>query len=135
MFIKILGKPDKETLSFITNEHALKFIMDMPETPQRKPTEGLKYVNPLALDLIDKCLQFSPNKRITVEDALAHPYLKSLHDPQDEPNFDAQVDFEFETADIKLKELKKVVIEDINAVNKAMKEETYDVAAVLAKHA
>ena len=41
--------------------------------------------NPLALDLIDKMLQFNPNKRITVEEALSHPYMASLHEPNDEP--------------------------------------------------
>ena len=28
------------------------------------------------VDLLDKLLTFDPNKRIKVEDALAHPYLK-----------------------------------------------------------
>ena len=30
-------------------------------------------------------LTFSPDKRITVEQALAHPYLSMLHDPSHEP--------------------------------------------------
>lgn len=33
----------------------------------------------------ERCLTFSPRKRITVEDALAHPYLEPYHDPEDEP--------------------------------------------------
>jgi serine/threonine protein kinase len=28
-----------------------------------------------ALDLIKKCLNFNPNNRITVDEALRHPYL------------------------------------------------------------
>lgn len=30
-------------------------------------------------------LRFDPDKRITVEEALEHPYLAQLHDPSDEP--------------------------------------------------
>lgn len=30
-------------------------------------------------------LQFNPNDRITVDEALAHPYLASLHKADDEP--------------------------------------------------
>jgi serine/threonine protein kinase len=123
--------PDEETLSFIKNDHARKFIQSMPQTPKRRPTEGLNYPNPVALDLIDKCLEFSPDKRISVEEALAHPYLKSLHDPTDEPAFTKDVDFEFENGSFDLKKLKKMIVEDINAVNKATGEEVYDVTKVM----
>lgn len=134
MFIKVLGKPDKESLAFISNEHALKFILDMPDMPRRKPTEGVTYSNPLVLDLIDKCLEFNPNKRISVEAALAHPYLKALHDPNDEPSFNQNVDFDFEIGDKKLADLKRVILEDINIVNKHNKEDIYDVAKIMSKH-
>ena len=30
-------------------------------------------------------LTFNPNKRITVEEALAHPYLEQYYEPADEP--------------------------------------------------
>lgn len=39
----------------------------------------------LALDLLEKLLAFNPVKRITVEEALRHPYLEPYHDPEDEP--------------------------------------------------
>lgn len=38
----------------------------------------------LALDLLDRMLTFNPVKRITVEEALAHPYLEQYYDPTDE---------------------------------------------------
>ena len=38
----------------------------------------------LAIDLMERMLQFNPARRITVEDALAHPYLAQLHDPASE---------------------------------------------------
>ena len=41
-------------------------------------------------------LVFHPGKRITVEEALAHPYLASLHDPSDEPLAHAEFSFDFE---------------------------------------
>ena len=37
-----------------------------------------------ALDLLDKMLTFNPHKRITVEEALMHPYLEQYYDPADE---------------------------------------------------
>jgi len=41
-------------------------------------------------------LDLDPNKRITVQDAIKHPYLESLHDPEDEPLFEGSIDFAFE---------------------------------------
>ena len=38
----------------------------------------------LAIDLMEKMLQFNPERRITVEQALAHPYLAQMHDPASE---------------------------------------------------
>lgn len=38
----------------------------------------------LALDLLGKFLIFDPAKRITLEDALKHPFLQELHCPDDE---------------------------------------------------
>ena len=37
-----------------------------------------------ALDLLDRMLTFNPHKRISLEDALAHPYLEQYYDPDDE---------------------------------------------------
>ena len=38
----------------------------------------------IALDLLGKMLCFNPHHRITVEQVLAHPYLKQYYDPDDE---------------------------------------------------
>lgn len=46
-----------------------------------------------ALDLLDKMLTFNPHKRITVEEALAHPYLDQYYDPSDEVMHDSRIDF------------------------------------------
>ena len=37
------------------------------------------------IDLLDKMLQFDPQNRITIKEALMHPYMKDLHHPEDEP--------------------------------------------------
>lgn len=41
--------------------------------------------DPLAVDLLTKLLAFDPSDRITVSEAIAHPYLASYHEIGDEP--------------------------------------------------
>ena len=58
-------------------------------------------VNPLALDLMEKCLAFSPKRRLDVKEALKHPYLQPYHDLEDEPTADT-IDpsfFDFDTGE------------------------------------
>lgn len=47
-----------------------------------------------ALDLLDKMLVFDPAKRISVQEALAHPWLAALHDESDEPVADVPFTFD-----------------------------------------
>lgn len=42
------------------------------------------YLAHSAIDLLEKMLIFNPAERITVEEALAHPYLEQYYDPTDE---------------------------------------------------
>ena len=41
--------------------------------------------SPEALDLLKQSLQFNPEKRITAEEALEHPFVEQFHDPAQEP--------------------------------------------------
>lgn len=49
--------------------------------------------NEEAISLLSKMLVLDPEKRITVDEALQHPYLASLHDPNLEPVAETRVDW------------------------------------------
>ena len=49
-----------------------------------------------ALDLLRGLLTFNPDKRLTVEEALQHPFMADIHDPSDEPVTDSPFDFSWE---------------------------------------
>ena len=54
-------------------------------------------------------LTFNPNKRITVEAALAHPYLEQYYDPADEPIAERPFTFQQEFDDLPREELKEMI--------------------------
>lgn len=98
----ILGSPSHEDLNCIINDKARNYLQSLQ--PKQKVAWSTLYRNadargqylsepavrcshalcPAALDLLDKMLTFNPNKRITVEECLAHPYLEQYYDPSDE---------------------------------------------------
>ena len=47
-------------------------------------------------------LRVDPSKRISVDEALEHPYLSELHDPDDEPTAEGldPYDFDFDYYDL-----------------------------------
>ncbi|KAI7861519.1 MAP kinase [Spinellus fusiger] len=95
----ILGTPDEETLRRVGSERAQVYIRSLPRMP-RIPFQNLyPRANPLAIDLLNKLLTFDPAKRITVEEALGHPYLSAYHDEDDEPLHPEHFDFSFEVLD------------------------------------
>lgn len=54
-------------------------------------------------------LTFNPNKRITVVEALAHPYLEQYYDPADEPVAEKPFTFEEELDDLPKEKLKQMI--------------------------
>lgn len=63
---------------------ARSYLQSLPFKPKVPWSKLFPNADPKALDLLDKMLTFNPHKRISVEQALAHPYLEQYYDPADE---------------------------------------------------
>lgn len=96
----ILGSPTKEDLSFITKKEARDFVLKLPKKKGKSLSSIFPNANSVALDLLSKMLVFNPLKRYTIEECIAHPYFKGLHDPGEEPLAEKHFDWSFD--DVKL---------------------------------
>ncbi|CAO1620615.1 unnamed protein product [Jaminaea pallidilutea] len=83
--LEILGTPSLEDFYAISSTRSRDYIRSLPFRKRRNFSAMFPDANPLAVDLMERCLTFSPRKRITVEEALEHPYLEPYHDAEDEP--------------------------------------------------
>ncbi|KAJ3812699.1 CMGC/MAPK protein kinase [Lentinula aff. lateritia] len=86
---KDYGTPEDAVIKKIGSEKAQAYVRSLP----LKRMVPLKKVIPhadiqgsaTALDLLKRMLSFDPDERITVFEALEHPWLASYHDVTDEP--------------------------------------------------
>lgn len=63
--------------------------MRAPATPRLD--SAFPSASPEALDLLRRLLHFNPDKRISPEEALRHPYCAQFHNPHDEPTAPAAI--------------------------------------------
>ncbi|KAJ9530310.1 hypothetical protein QJQ45_023601 [Haematococcus lacustris] len=136
LITRLIGSPSEAELGFITSDKARRYIRALPRcertdlrrlwpnanakaSGRQRPGAGTRPSVSLnrAVDLIDRMLVFDPSARISVEAALAHPYLASLHDDSDEPScatsFDLDLDSEQLTPDV----VREIILRDVVAMH------------------
>lgn len=130
LIFQLLGTPNDSDLNFIKSKKAKDYIRSLPvklkidfcgffiNHPNRHVKCNGEKINLHGLDLLKKLLVFNPENRITVDDALNHPYFRNYHDPDDEPITTPMTysDFEFEfdkdkldSLDLRKKIYKKII--------------------------
>ncbi|KAK0543540.1 hypothetical protein OC846_006380 [Tilletia horrida] len=118
--LEILGTPSLDDFYAITSARSRDYIRALPFRKRRNFSQMYPNANPLAVDLMERCLTFSPKKRITVEEALSHPYLEPYHDPDDEPTAPpldpAFFAFDYSKEQLSRAQLKELIYADIAAM-------------------
>lgn len=130
IILDILGTPSIDDFYAISSSRSREYIRALPFRKKKSFSSLFPRANPLAIDLLEKLLTFSPKRRIEVGEALKHPYLsvshnfcsrmrrsinceqQPYHDPQDEPTAEPLDPsfFHFDNGDSMSKEDLKVLI-------------------------
>ncbi|RRT70567.1 hypothetical protein BHE74_00017973 [Ensete ventricosum] len=96
LIVNILGTMSDADIGFIDNPKARKYIKSLPYTPGVPLANLYPMANPLAIDLLQKMLVFDPSKRISVTEALEHPYMSPLYDPSANPPAEVPIDLDID---------------------------------------
>jgi len=76
MITKLLGNPSSKLINKIDNEKNKEFVQQLPKRDGKDFDTFFAGANNSAIDLLKKMLTYDPDERITVAEALEHPYLK-----------------------------------------------------------
>ncbi|KAF9592984.1 hypothetical protein IFM89_019561 [Coptis chinensis] len=117
LLTELLGTPSDSELGFIQNDNARKYIKQLKKCPRLSLASVFPHVHSEAIDLVEKMLTFDPTQRITVEEALAHPYLARLHNTDYEPICPKPFSFDFEKQPLMEEEMKEMIYEEALSFN------------------
>ncbi|XP_021278374.1 mitogen-activated protein kinase homolog NTF6 [Herrania umbratica] len=109
LITELVGSPEDSDLGFLRSDNARKYVRQLPRFPKRPFAEKFPDVSPVAIDLAEKMLVFDPSKRITVDQALNHPFLSSLHEINEEPTCPSPFIFDFEQTTLNEEDIKELI--------------------------
>ncbi|POY74837.1 hypothetical protein BMF94_2110 [Rhodotorula taiwanensis] len=85
LILSVTGTPTADEFYRITSRRSRDYLRALPLQQPRDFAMLYPDASPEAVDFLRRTLAFDPLKRITVEEALEHPYMANYHDPTDEP--------------------------------------------------
>jgi mitogen-activated protein kinase 1/3 len=75
VIFKIIGTPSDEDLANVISSDAVNFIKRLKSRERKDLRTVFANASPEAVDLLEKIFVFDPTKRITVDEALRHPFF------------------------------------------------------------
>lgn len=75
----------------IKSQYSSSILDRMAFKPKKSLEDMLPHTSPDAIDLLKRLLHFNPDKRLTAEQALSHPYVAKFHNPEEEISLDYDI--------------------------------------------
>ncbi|KAJ8399973.1 hypothetical protein AAFF_G00407030 [Aldrovandia affinis] len=113
LILQVLGTPPEGVIGAIGADRVRSYVQSLPSRGPMPLTSLYPQAEPSALDLLAAMLRFDPRERVSVTQALAHPYLSKYHDPDDEPICVPAFDFEFDKLPLSREQIKEAILGEI----------------------
>ena len=121
LILSVLGTPSEKFLDDVGSVRVKSYLTQLPRKERVKLNVLFPGAHKDALDFLDKMLRLEPQERISIEDALRHPYLSTYHDPDDEHTCHSKFNFDFEKKLTSKETLKGAIVEEIMYYHKDKK--------------
>ena len=127
-FVEKLGTPDE---GFISKLHKgkQKLLENLPRCKKKRIREQFsrKDIDPNLLDLLEKCLLFDNEKRISAKEAMKHKYFEEYFEEAHLKCDPTNIDFTFDEDEKKntKEDLIEMIVEEVNQCNEKAGEQQY----------
>lgn len=113
LILNVLGTPPEGLIGAIRAERVRSYVQSLPSRSAVPLAKLYPQAEAEALDLLAAMLRFDPRQRISVTEALEHPYLSKYHDQDDEPICVPAFDFEFDKLPMNKEQIKEAILMEI----------------------
>jgi len=115
----VIGTPSPEEIAKIGDEQARAYLTKLARQELKEPIDLAKkfsHASKQELDLLRRLLQFDVEKRLTVDQALSHPFLEDVRDQQAERRH-PPVQFSFEDVQLDMQTIYLLIVDEICKYN------------------
>ena len=123
--LEITGKPTKEEIESLQSPQAASILESLPQTKVKNIHDMFPTLSKNGINFLKNCLQFNPNKRFSVEQALKHPYVAQFSNEEDEPKCSKIIEIPLDDHKHSIKEYREKLYEDIKRRKKELRKEYY----------
>ena len=90
--LELLGKPSRDDVDSMESVMAQECLNQISYVKKRSFSSFFPSMEEQGLDLLRRMLVFNPKHRISVEEALRHPYLRDFHVPAEETSYNGVIE-------------------------------------------
>lgn len=113
VIFEVIGTPNEEDKSYVTDQKALEYLELFTTRPRIDFSTLYPAAGEEAIDLLNRILVFNPYFRISVDEALNHPFFRLVKKLEKEIIASNQIIIEFEKEQLDKKKLRELFIEEI----------------------
>ena len=111
MIFEVIGSPTSEDKSFVTDSKAIEYLQTYSNIPPTDLNEKYPGATENGVDFLKRILTFNPYFRISVDEAIQHPFLKKVRKEKKEQFETSQVIVPFEKEELDKPRLRELFLE------------------------
>ena len=113
VIFEVIGTPNDDDMAYVTDAKAIGYLKSFQNIDRLDMGQKYPGANAEALDLLNRMLQFNPYFRVSVDEALEHPFFNRVRKPHKERLSDTQITLDFESEPLDRDRLRQLFVDII----------------------